>query len=754
MFDPYHKWLGIPPDQRPPSHYQLLGISPTEKDREVIREAGIRQTAHLRTYQTGPQAAECTKLLNEVALAQTVLLDPAKRKDYDAKLAKTAITSKPKASAAPPQRRPLVKAPVEKPTHPKSSALVGALLAGAILLFAGGAVAFIYYKESHKLVEPPVVVDGNKDQPSSRDKDGGEVRPVPSSEPELVYPPRLVVVVVDPKKNPLTYVKAGPRPDPGPELIYPPKLVVVKPPPPPDPKKNPLTYVKKDPPVRPPDPTPGVKKLPVPSTDEQKKAEKLIRALAKLDQVKRQPAEMVAAAQHLIDKGKETKDDPAARFMAFRLARDLALQAFEPTKALEAITELGKDYAIDEIDMKVSALESLTRAVVKATAGELGQAAIPVLDEAIAGDHFAAAQRLHKSIAPVIQIAGSRPLYDQLQARIKMIDLLTKEHEKVRQAEEALQKNPADPAANRIVGAYLCFGKGNWKKGLPHLIQSGDPRLKELAKLDLSSPTKAADLVALGDGWFDVAKAQSEQTRTQLHKRAYHWYTMIGSDLTGLTHDRVLKQVGELEKLLGFATALSGAKLVPVPLDRYATVSSARSMFTGDPNQVMIFPKWGLQQYFDIPFALGDPKDGKAKNFIVLRSDGSGAENGLAKSLPLSVKMSCAGPIKTVHLISGPSGWGYPNTSEKSVSMVLRLHFQDGSEPEEHKLRNAVHFANPEIQAVEGGFKALPLQLSFCPRHIPISVKRPFAAVKEIEFAKGEDNTAPVIMAVTVERPN
>jgi hypothetical protein len=25
-FDPYHKWLGIPPPQQPPHHYRLLGI--------------------------------------------------------------------------------------------------------------------------------------------------------------------------------------------------------------------------------------------------------------------------------------------------------------------------------------------------------------------------------------------------------------------------------------------------------------------------------------------------------------------------------------------------------------------------------------------------------------------------------------------------------------------------------------------------------------------------------------------------------
>jgi hypothetical protein len=86
MFDPYHKWLGIPKDQRPPTFYQLLGISPDETDLEVIEEAAIRQTTYLRGYQIGPHAQECTRLLNEIALARGTLLNAAKRADYDAKI--------------------------------------------------------------------------------------------------------------------------------------------------------------------------------------------------------------------------------------------------------------------------------------------------------------------------------------------------------------------------------------------------------------------------------------------------------------------------------------------------------------------------------------------------------------------------------------------------------------------------------------------------------------------------------------------
>lgn len=34
-FDPYHRWLGIPPKHQPADHYRLLGIDRFEDDPEV-----------------------------------------------------------------------------------------------------------------------------------------------------------------------------------------------------------------------------------------------------------------------------------------------------------------------------------------------------------------------------------------------------------------------------------------------------------------------------------------------------------------------------------------------------------------------------------------------------------------------------------------------------------------------------------------------------------------------------------------------
>jgi len=85
-FDPYHRWLGIPPSQQPPSHYRLLGLESFEDDPEVILDAAHRQMAHVRTYQLGEQAALSQAVLNQLAAAKACLLDSGTKAEYDDRL--------------------------------------------------------------------------------------------------------------------------------------------------------------------------------------------------------------------------------------------------------------------------------------------------------------------------------------------------------------------------------------------------------------------------------------------------------------------------------------------------------------------------------------------------------------------------------------------------------------------------------------------------------------------------------------------
>ncbi len=87
-FDPYHRWLGIPPKHQPANLYRLLGMEPYESDPEVIRDASERQIAHVRSYALGQHREVSQQLLNELATAKAVLLDPVRKQQYDAELSR------------------------------------------------------------------------------------------------------------------------------------------------------------------------------------------------------------------------------------------------------------------------------------------------------------------------------------------------------------------------------------------------------------------------------------------------------------------------------------------------------------------------------------------------------------------------------------------------------------------------------------------------------------------------------------------
>ena len=109
-FDPYHKWLGIPPDQQPPNHYRLLGLSTFEADGDVIQAAADRQMAFIRTFQNGPRLVDSQRILNELAQAKTILLDRIRKAAYDTVLRSAVPADRLEAEGAAGRATPAVQA--------------------------------------------------------------------------------------------------------------------------------------------------------------------------------------------------------------------------------------------------------------------------------------------------------------------------------------------------------------------------------------------------------------------------------------------------------------------------------------------------------------------------------------------------------------------------------------------------------------------------------------------------------------------
>src|SRR5882724_6577958 len=85
-FDPYQKWLGIPPQEQPPNYYRLLTLKPLEANLDAIDATSAKLTEYLEARSKGKNAAHALRLLEEVAAARACLLDPESKAVYDSTL--------------------------------------------------------------------------------------------------------------------------------------------------------------------------------------------------------------------------------------------------------------------------------------------------------------------------------------------------------------------------------------------------------------------------------------------------------------------------------------------------------------------------------------------------------------------------------------------------------------------------------------------------------------------------------------------
>lgn len=201
----------------------------------------------------------------------------------------------------------------------------------------------------------------------------------------------------------------------------------------------------------------------------------------------------------------------------------------------------------------------------------------------------------------------------------------------------------------------------------------------------------------------------------------------------------------ELTDLLEFLT--DKGRFVPIPIDRLATAISTKGLFSNNdqgPDR-MIFPDWKPKGFEGIPFVLTDPQ-GKSKPNIILLN---GPFGDLPPQMPKSVSMPFNTAAAKIHLLSGVGGWSFPYSREESVSMIVRLHYADGEE-EDHELINGVHFADyirrVDVPESQFAFALRGQQI----RYLAISPERS-DEIESVEFIKGPDNTAPMIMAITIE---
>jgi putative membrane-bound dehydrogenase-like protein len=254
---------------------------------------------------------------------------------------------------------------------------------------------------------------------------------------------------------------------------------------------------------------------------------------------------------------------------------------------------------------------------------------------------------------------------------------------------------------------------------------------------------------------FTGLLASESKTTVELFDAEGKKQTILRSDIDklvasnkSLMPDGFEKQLTrqELMDLLEFLT--QRGKYLPLPLDKVATAVSTRSMFASPkaPAERLIFDDWKPKTVEGVPFHLVDPQGDRAPNVVLL----FGPQGTLPPKMPKAVSLPCHAAAKAIHLLSGISGWGYPYGEKGSVSLIVRLHYADGK-IEDHPLKNGEQFAD-YIQRVDvpGSKFAFDLHGRQI-RYLAVHPQRPADKIEQIELVKGPDDTAPVVMAITIE---
>jgi len=530
MFDPYLQWFKIPADRRPPSHYELLEISPEDADDPIaIHNAAERRSDQLLRHTSGPHAEECVRIAEELNVACKVLIDPDSRHEYDDQLRRAAASRK-NGKPGPRQaaEEPAVATVTPLPTSARKPWMLPVVGGVAVLLvLAGGTLAFFFNspeKKEQKLSDPiatstpvPVAIAASTEAAAKQE---GEAP-----------------VAAKPETGPATTaaLKTAPAPPAPPRLA-------------PDPKEP---------------------KLPVPDDEALEKASQRLHEKYKRDYaVLRTSEDRLAMAAKLLQPGRENRKEPADWFALLSEARDLSVAAERPRLAVAAIEEIDRHFIIDHLDMATTALSSIEQQIPverslrnDAKVKSLVSVAMGRIKPALKDDNFPAALKFVSLCEEALaRTKADKKAIAAVAAKKAEILGLLNEFQAIAAARRRLKETPDDPSANLTVGFHVACECGKWDEGLPLLAKGSNPELQRIAKLELERPAESKNQLNIADLWWTYARQNGGRSELEVQERAAYWYDKaLALFIDGADRARAIERISDVSRIL----LANGTRLAP-----------------------------------------------------------------------------------------------------------------------------------------------------------------------------------------------
>ena len=332
------------------------------------------------------------------------------------------------------------------------------------------------------------------------------------------------------------------------------------------------------------------KRAPVPNEAALSEAKKLVAEVYRDDYAKARTLEQkIPVIEKLLADAQKSADDVTGKYALLVVSRDMATSAGDWELSLKAVEQLALAYDVDPYELaddvraKIDLADKPPR-----DARAAYYLVMTVIDGAMAKDRYDVAERLTASAKKLARRVGDPQTAKQLAERIPDLQKLKRQFDEVKVALDKLQKDPVDAAANLAVGRFRCLVQGRWNEGVGMLALGNDPQLSKIAELELKQPTAPAELLALADGWWDLAEADKQNERA-VRRHAVDRYLRALPRLEGLGKKKAETRIAESEQWLSKDAVYSVSKLHPNEPPLASLLNATERFYGDDPKSLYAF---------------------------------------------------------------------------------------------------------------------------------------------------------------------
>lgn len=280
-----------------------------------------------------------------------------------------------------------------------------------------------------------------------------------------------------------------------------------------------------------------------PPVDELEQAQERISRLLKT-RIDVEADDSAAIAHQILELALGTDDDAAAQFVLFQTAVKFAQKAVDLQLTEQMIDAAAQRYRVDSAQWKADSFKAILAHQIDEPiqAGVQLNRVIELVEDALMVDRIELAEELMNLASGIANRSARQDLIEQVAQWNDLANEWSTNAMKARHAALRLHQDPSDVDANLALGRYLCFIKGNWKRGLPLLAQCGDESIREVAEADFKLQDDQ-NRIAVADGWFKLAGSHKGLVKQRMILRADEIYRGAYSAVTGLTRLQIEEQM-------------------------------------------------------------------------------------------------------------------------------------------------------------------------------------------------------------------